>query len=123
MFILESRNTGVATDVCLVCFIIELPDDGLTQRPSWMDLLAENVLESKCSSKSFKITGIRTSVFSCRMEFLKVRDACGRTGLILSRVAVLALVMSDQATFRKALVLKITIYLFFHSGVSFIFLS
>lgn len=112
MFILEYRNTGVATDVCLACSIIEISDDGLTQRTSWMDVLAENVLEGKCSSKSFKITAIRTSPFSCRTEFLKVRDVCIRTGLILSQVAILALIMSDQATFRKALVLKIKICLF-----------
>lgn len=89
----------MGADVCLVCSTIELPDDGLTQRPSLMDLLAEDVLEDKFSSKSSKMTGIRILPFSCRMEFLKVKDKCVRTGLILSQVAVLA-------TFRTALVLK-----------------
>lgn len=94
------------TDVCLVCSTIELPDDGLTQRPPLKDLLAKDMLEDESSTKSYKMTGIRIFPFSCRMEFLKVRDGCDRTGLILSQVAVLALVMSDQATFGTALVLK-----------------
>lgn len=100
-------------DVCLVGSTIQPPDDRLTQRPSLMDLLAEDVLEDKSSTKSSKMTGIRIFPFSCRTEFLKVRDRCVGTVLILSQVAVLA-------TFRTALVLKI-ISLFVCSSVSFIF--
>jgi len=71
-----------------------------------MDLLAEHVLKDKSSSKSSKMIWIRIFPFSCRMECLKVRDGCVRRSLILSQVAVFALVMSDQMTFRTALVLR-----------------
>lgn len=50
----------MGTDVYLVCSAIELPDDGLTQRPSLMALLAENVLEDK--SSSHPLQGVQTGI-------------------------------------------------------------